>query len=40
MTEVLVMLKPPALCELCLGHANYVRFRLSPDVMIAIGALV
>ena len=40
MTEVLVMLKPPALCQLCLGHANYVRFRLSPDVTIAIGALV
>jgi glucose-6-phosphate 1-dehydrogenase len=40
MTEVLVMLKPPALCQLCLGHANYVRLRLSPDVTIAIGALV
>ena len=40
MTEVLVILKPPALCQLCLGQANYVRFRLSPDVTIAIGALV
>jgi glucose-6-phosphate 1-dehydrogenase len=40
MTEVLVMLKPPALGKLCPGQANYVRFRLSPDVMIAIGARV
>jgi glucose-6-phosphate 1-dehydrogenase len=40
MTEVLVMLKPPALGELCPGQANYVRFRLSPDVTIAIGARV
>jgi glucose-6-phosphate 1-dehydrogenase len=40
MTEVLVMLKPPALSDLCPGQANYVRFRLSPDVTIAIGALV
>jgi glucose-6-phosphate 1-dehydrogenase len=40
MTEVLVMLKRPALSELCPGQANYVRFRLSPDVTIAIGALV
>ena len=40
MTEVLVMLKPPALSELCPGQANYVRFRLSPDVTIAIGARV
>ncbi|MCU1292513.1 MAG: zwf [Bryobacterales bacterium] len=40
MTEVLVMLKPPALGNLCPGQANYVRFRLSPDVTIAIGARV
>jgi glucose-6-phosphate 1-dehydrogenase len=40
MTEVLVMLKPPVLGELCQGQANYVRFRLSPDVTIAIGARV
>ncbi len=40
MTEVLVMLKPPALSNLCTGQANYVRFRLSPDVTIAIGARV
>jgi glucose-6-phosphate 1-dehydrogenase len=40
MTEVLVILKPPALSKLCPGQANYVRFRLSPDVTIAIGARV
>jgi len=40
MTEVLVMLKPPALSKLCPGQANYVRFRLGPDVTIAIGARV
>ena len=40
MTEVLVTLKRPALSKLCPGPANYVRFRLSPDVTIAIGALV
>ena len=40
MTEVRVMLKPPALSKLCPGQANYVHFRLSPDVMIAIGARV
>jgi glucose-6-phosphate 1-dehydrogenase len=40
MTEVLVMLKPPALNNLCPGQANYVRFQLSPDVTIAIGARV
>jgi glucose-6-phosphate 1-dehydrogenase len=40
MTEVLVVLKPPAMCKLCMGQANYVRFRLSPDVTIAIGARV
>lgn len=40
MTEVLVMLKRPSLSDLCPGQANYVRFRLSPDVTIAIGARV
>lgn len=40
MTEVLVMLKPPLLSKVCPGQANYVRFRLSPDVTIAIGARV
>ena len=40
MTEVVVMLKRPALSKLCPGQANYVRFRLSPDVTIAIGARV
>ncbi len=40
MTEVLVMLKPPPLSHLCAGQANYVRFRLSPDVTIAMGARV
>ena len=40
LTEVLVMLKPPALAHLCKGQANYVRLRLSPDVTIAIGARV
>ncbi len=40
MTEVLVMLKQPPLSSLCPGQPNYVRFRLSPDVTIAIGARV
>ena len=40
MTEVLVMLKGPSLSALCQGQANYLRFRLSPDVTIAIGARV
>ncbi|MDP3857311.1 MAG: glucose-6-phosphate dehydrogenase [Stagnimonas sp.] len=40
MTEVLVRLKPPPLGELCPGRANHVRFRLGPDVTIAIGARV
>ena len=38
--RVLVMLKRPALGNLCPGQANHVRFRLSPDVTIAIGARV
>jgi len=37
-TEVLVLLKRPPIAKLCTGQANYVRFRLSPDVTIAIGA--
>ena len=40
MTEVLVTLKRPVISELCPGEANHVRFRLSPDVTIAIGACV
>lgn len=39
-TEVLVTLKPPPLSRLAMNQANYVRFRLSPDVTIAIGAMV
>jgi glucose-6-phosphate 1-dehydrogenase len=39
-TEVLVLLKRPPIAKLCTGQANYVRFRLSPDVTIAIGARV
>lgn len=39
-TEVVVRLKRPPLSDLCLGDANHVRFRLGPDVTIAIGALV
>ena len=39
-TEVLVMLKRPALSNLCPGQANYVRFQLSPDMTIAIGIRV
>ena len=40
MTEAVVVLKPPAVSTMCPGQANYVRFRLSPDVTIAIGARV
>lgn len=40
LTEVLVMLKRPVMSDLCPGEANYIRFRLSPDVTIAIGARV
>ena len=39
-TEVLVKLKKPPLSQLSLGETNYLRFRLSPDVTIAIGARV
>ena len=37
-TEVLVTLKDPPLINLAPGENNYVRFRLSPEVTIAIGA--
>ncbi len=39
-TEVIVTLKRPPLSGLCPGETNYVRFRLSPDVTIALGARV
>ncbi len=39
-TEVLVKLRRPPLSKLCLDETNYVRFRLSPEVTIAIGARV
>ncbi|GIW40773.1 MAG: hypothetical protein KatS3mg076_1350 [Candidatus Binatia bacterium] len=39
-TEVLVKLRRPPLSKLSPGESNYVRFRLSPEVTIAIGARV
>jgi glucose-6-phosphate 1-dehydrogenase len=39
-TEVLVTLKRPPLSTLGPGETNYLRFRLSPDVTIALGARV
>ena len=39
-TEVLVRLKRPPLSRLSPDDTNYVRFRLSPDVVIAVGARV
>jgi len=39
-TEVLVTLQRPPLSKLCPQDANYLRFRLSPDVTIALGARV
>ena len=39
-TEVVVYLKRPPFSTLAPGHANYVRFRLSPEVVIAVGAQV
>ncbi|MBA3884831.1 MAG: glucose-6-phosphate dehydrogenase [Acidobacteria bacterium] len=39
-TEVLVKLRRPPLSKLCPEDMNYVRFRLSPEVTIAIGARV
>jgi glucose-6-phosphate 1-dehydrogenase len=37
-TEVLVRLKQPPLRRVALGPNNYLRFRFSPDVAIALGA--
>jgi glucose-6-phosphate 1-dehydrogenase len=39
-TEVLVTLKRPPLRQLGTEDANYLRFRLSPDVSIALGAQI
>jgi glucose-6-phosphate 1-dehydrogenase len=39
-TEVMVTLKRPPLSRLARGEANYYRFRLSPEVEIALGARV
>jgi glucose-6-phosphate 1-dehydrogenase len=39
-TEVLVRLKQPPLRRVALGPNNYLRFRFSPDVAIALGARV
>jgi glucose-6-phosphate 1-dehydrogenase len=39
-TEVMVTLRRPPLSGLCPGETNYVRFRLSPDVTIALGSRV
>jgi glucose-6-phosphate 1-dehydrogenase len=39
-TEVLVNLKKPPLKQLGLEHPNHLRFRLSPDVTIALGAQI
>jgi glucose-6-phosphate 1-dehydrogenase len=39
-TEVIVRLKRPPVVRLALGQTNHVRFRLSPEVTIGIGARV
>jgi len=39
-TEVVVRLKQPPLRRVALGPTNYIRFRLSPDVAIGLGARV
>jgi glucose-6-phosphate 1-dehydrogenase len=39
-TEVVVTLKRPPLTTLASGETNYVRFRLSPDMTIAVGARI
>jgi glucose-6-phosphate 1-dehydrogenase len=39
-TEVLVKLRRPPLSNLCPNETNHVRFRLSPEVVIGIGARV
>ncbi len=40
MTEVLVRLKRPPLSRMAPGESNYYRFRLSPDIVIGVGARV
>jgi len=39
-TEILVRFKRPPLQRIATGNTNHVRFRLSPDVVIALGARV
>jgi glucose-6-phosphate 1-dehydrogenase len=39
-TEVIVELKKPPIAKFFPNQGNYVRFRLSPDVLIAIGARI
>jgi glucose-6-phosphate 1-dehydrogenase len=39
-TEVLVTLRRPPLSTLAPGHGNHIRFRLSPEISIAIAARV
>jgi glucose-6-phosphate 1-dehydrogenase len=39
-TEVLVTLRRPPLAKLAQGETNYFRFRLSPEVIIGLGARV
>jgi glucose-6-phosphate 1-dehydrogenase len=40
-TEVVIRLRqPPVLFSTCCAAPNYLRFRISPDVMIALGATV
>lgn len=39
-TEVMVTLKKPPLSKLAAGDTNYWRFRLNPEVTIAVGACV
>jgi glucose-6-phosphate 1-dehydrogenase len=39
-TEVVVTLKRPPLTTLAPGETNYVRFRLGPDMAIAVGARI
>jgi glucose-6-phosphate 1-dehydrogenase len=39
-TEVLVKLRQPPLTGLSPGNANYLRFRLSPEISLNLGAMV
>jgi glucose-6-phosphate 1-dehydrogenase len=39
-TEVMVKLRQPPLRQLAIGEADYLRFRLGPDIVIAMGARV